>query len=124
MGVTYRALRTRYLDDIGAGGPGAVPALSRALEAIGWRAIREPTPEELAAHILHLLDACVIEHHDTEQLTVEVAAGLRDAGPLLDGGLPPVNAYLPAAAALLEHYLRDAGVGSFGFDWSGLMRTE
>jgi hypothetical protein len=29
----------------------------------------------------------------------------RDAGPNLDGGLPPIEAYLPAAEELLQHYV-------------------
>jgi hypothetical protein len=35
---------------------------------------------------------------------------LRDTGPLLDGGLPPVEAYYPAAEALLRRYVADDGV--------------
>jgi hypothetical protein len=31
----------------------------------------------------------------------------RDAGPNLDGGLPPIEAYLPAAEELLERYVRN-----------------
>jgi hypothetical protein len=39
-----------------------------------------------------------------------MAMVLRDTGPLLDGGLPPVEAYLPAAEELVLRYLRDEGV--------------
>jgi hypothetical protein len=35
---------------------------------------------------------------------------LRDTGPLLDGGLPPVAAYYPAAEALLRRYVADDGL--------------
>ena len=100
-------LRARYLDDTQAGGRGATPALTAALERIGWRAVREPTPEELADHLLHLLDACVHEHRDLELLRHGVAMSLRDAGPLLDGGLPPAEAYLPAADDLIRYYVAD-----------------
>lgn len=117
-------LRSRYLDDTRPHGPGAVPALTRALEAIGWRSIREPSPEELAAHLLFLLDAFAHGHRDPAQLTYEIASALRDTGPLLDGGLPPVEAYLPAADAVLEHYLRDDGRSATGIDWVGGLQPE
>lgn len=108
MATTFSALRARYLDDIRTGGPGATPALSAALDAIGWRAVREPTPEELADHLRFLLDCCVHEHRDLSALEWQVAMALRDSGPLLDGGLPPVEAYLPAAAEVLARYVHVA----------------
>jgi hypothetical protein len=98
------ALRARYLADRHAGG--AAPGLAAALAAIGWRAVGEPSPEELASHVVELVDACVTEHHDPALLTSAVARLLRDHGPLLDGGLPPVEAYEPAAVELLERYVR------------------
>lgn len=88
-----------------------VPPLARALEAIGWRAVREPTPELLAEELAHLVDDCVHGHRDVHVLAMAIARVLRDAGPLLDGGLPPVEAYLPAAEELLARYLRDDGRG-------------
>ena len=106
MATTYSTLRRRYLEDTAMGGPGATPALTAALDAIGWRAVREPTPEELADHLLLLLDQCVQEHRDVSALEYQVAMALRDAGPLLDGGLPPVEAYLPAASDILARYER------------------
>jgi hypothetical protein len=36
-----------------------------------------------------------------------IAAVFRDAGPNLDGGLPPIEAYLPAAEELLQHYVNN-----------------
>ncbi len=108
--VSHAQLRARYLEDTRAGGRGATPALMRALERIGWRAVRDPSPELLADYLLHLLDACVHEHHDVVALELAVATALRDAGPLLDGGLPPVEAYLPAAGELLQAYLRDDAI--------------
>lgn len=105
--LSFTRLKERYLEDTRMGGPGAAPSLARALDHIGWRAVREPTPEELAGHLALLVDSCVHEHRDLMVLTDGIAAVLRDTGPLLDGGLPPVEAYLPAAEELLLRYLRD-----------------
>jgi hypothetical protein len=102
--VSLAALRDRWRSDTALGGS-AAPALAAALEAIGWRAVQEPTPEELASHLVWLVDACVGEHHDVDALTEDVARLLRDAGPLLDGGLPPVEAYREAAEELLRRYV-------------------
>ncbi|HMS03766.1 MAG TPA: hypothetical protein PKE51_12355 [Gemmatimonadaceae bacterium] len=107
--ITLTALRARYRDDTRPGGPGATPALTRALERIGWRAVQEPTPEELGSYLVLLLEDCVAGHGDIPALLDAIARVLRDVGPLLDGGLPPVEAYLPAAETLLEHYGRDDG---------------
>lgn len=102
--ISYVALRERYLHDRNAGG--ATPELAAALAAIGWHSVREPSPEDLADYLVELLDDCVTGHHDAEQLVVEVARVLRDNGPFLDGGLPPVAAYEPAAREMLERYVR------------------
>ena len=107
--LSFTRLCQRYLDDTRPGGPGGTPALTRALEHIGWHAVRDPSPEELAQHLVLLLDACVHEHRDVLTLTDGIAMALRDTGPLLDGGLPPVQAYLPAAEELLDRYLSDDG---------------
>lgn len=103
--VSFAALRARFLADTAHGGEGATPALTRALERIGWRAVRDPSPEELAGYVVYLLEACVHDHHDVDALTRATAALLRDCGPLLDGGLPPVEAYVPAAEELLREYV-------------------
>ena len=104
--IGFAALRARYLEDRHAGG--AVPGLAAALTAIGWRAVGDPGPEELAGYVAELVDACVTDHQDTERLVAAVARLLRDCGPLLDGGLPPVEAYEPAAFDVLERYVRGA----------------
>ncbi len=104
--ITFSALRDRYLNDRASGG--ATPRLADALAAIGWHSVGEPTPDELADYLVELLDACVSDHHDVERLVADVARLLRDAGPLLDGGLPPVAAYEPAAREALERYVRAA----------------
>ena len=101
--IPFLALRDRYLHDRHAGG--AAPGLAAALTAIGWRAVADPSPEELASHLVELIDACVSDHHDTELLVGATARLLRDNGPLLDGGLPPVDAYEPAARDVLARYV-------------------
>jgi hypothetical protein len=102
--VSYAALRSRFMADMQGGG-GAAPPLARALERIGWGAVQESTADELASHIVFLVDACVHDHHDPALLAYGVAAMLRDHGPLLDGGMPPAEAYVPAAEELLRQYV-------------------
>ena len=102
--IRFAALRERYLADRHAGG--AAPGLADALTIIGWRSVGEPTADELASHLVELVDACVTDHHETERLVSAVARAMRDHGPLLDGGLPPVAAYEPAALDVLERYVR------------------
>jgi hypothetical protein len=103
--VSYSALRARLLSDTATGADGASPGMARALERIGWRAVRESTPEELGSHLVALLHACIDDHHDVAVLAHAIAATLRAAGPSLDGGLPPTEAYLPAAEELLREYV-------------------
>ncbi|AHG92794.1 hypothetical protein J421_5259 (plasmid) [Gemmatirosa kalamazoonensis] len=102
--ISFTSLRERFLADRHGGG--ALPGLAAALTAIGWRAVGEPSPEELASYLVELVEACVTDHHDTELLVDAVARLLRDSGPLLDGGLPPVAAYEPAAREVVERYVR------------------
>jgi hypothetical protein len=103
----YPALRDRFRADT-LGGGSAAPALARALEELGWRAVEGSAADELAGHLVYLVAACVDEHHDPDALVRDVAGLLRDHGPLLDGGLPPAEAYEPAAADLLERYVAPA----------------
>jgi hypothetical protein len=105
--IRLEALSARFRADTGFGGGGAALVLTRGLERIGWRSVREPTPEVLASYLVMLLDACVHEHRDVDALVHGIAAVFRDAGPNLDGGLPPIEAYLPAAEELLERYVRN-----------------
>lgn len=102
--LTYSTLRDRYLHDRSAGG--ATPRLAAALAAIGWNSVGDPTPADLADYLVELLDSCITDHHDPERLISDIARLMRDSGPLLDGGLPPVAAYEPAAREMLERYLR------------------
>ena len=105
--ITFSAFRDRYTDDTSMGGEGATQAIARSLERIGWRSVREPTPEDLAGELVMLFAECAHQHRDVARLALEIASVLRDAGPLLDGGLPPVEAYLEAAEELLRHYVQN-----------------
>ena len=104
--ISYSALRDHYVHDRAESG--ATPRLAAALGAIGWNSVGDPTPDELADYLVELLDACITDHHDPDRLVFDIARLLRDSGPLLDGGLPPVAAYEPAAGELLERYIRMA----------------
>jgi len=103
--LSFAALKDRYQADTYMGGPGAAPSLALALERIGWRAVRDPSPEELSGDLALLVDACVHEHRRVLDLTYGIATTLRHAGPLLDGSLPPIEAYLPAAEEVLRLYV-------------------
>ena len=100
--LSFAALRDRYRMDRHGG---AAAGLAAALAAVGWRAVQDPSPDELASYLVDFVDACVVDHHDTDLLVADVARVLRDHGPLLDGGLPPVAAYEPAALDVLERYV-------------------
>jgi hypothetical protein len=115
--VSFAALRDRFLADR-ALGDGASPGIARALEQIGWRAVGDPTPAELASHLVALVEACVIEHHDVDALAYAIAATLRQYGPSLDGGVPPVEAYLPAAETIVREYVAPAPRSLLG--WSAV----
>lgn len=107
--IRFSAFRERYLVDTASGGTGATPAIARALDGIGWRAIRDPGPDELAGYLVYAFDDCAHGHRDITALVAAIAAVLRDAGPLLDGGLPPVEAYFEAAEELVRRYVNDTG---------------
>jgi hypothetical protein len=90
------------------GGGSAAPPLAARWERIGWGAVRESSTEELASHLVYLVDACVHDHYEPTLLAHEIAAMLRDHGPLLAAGCRPVDAYVPArrgaaAAVRLAH---------------------
>lgn len=104
--IRYSVLRERFLADRAHGG--VAPRIARALADIGWRSVGDPTPEELAAYLVDLVEACVTDHRDPALLVSAIAHVLRDHGPLLDGGLPPAAAYEPAALDIMERYVRDA----------------
>ena len=116
----FRALRDRFVSDQALGG--ASIGLAHALERIGWRSVGEPTPEELASHLVALVEACVVDHQDVDALAYHVAATLRQFGPMLDGGLPPTEAYLEAAEGVLREYVSPAPRSVLG--WSAAFTSE
>lgn len=99
-------LRSRFLVDTGPGGVGATPGLTRSLERIGWRSMQEPSAADVAGELVLLVEQCVRGHRDVHTLTYGIASFFRDVGPSLDGGLPPVEAYLPAAEEVLRLYVQ------------------
>lgn len=103
--TSYTALRDIYLADTALGGTGASPHIAAALEQLGWRSVGEPSADEVAGELVLMFDACVRVHHDVSALMYAIAAFMRDVGPLLDGGLPPTEAYFPAAEELLRLYV-------------------
>lgn len=107
--IRFDALRTRFLADTAPGGPGATPALTRSLERIGWRSMQDPSSAEVAGELVLLVEQCVREHRDVHTLAHAIATFFRDVGPNLDGGLPPVEAYLPAAEEVLRLYVANDG---------------
>lgn len=113
--TSFAALRDRFVGDHTYAN-GAAPGLTRALEHVGWRSVGEPTSEELASHIALLVEACVVEHHDVDALTHQIALTLRQYGPTLDGGLPPTEAYLSAADEVVREYVSPSQRPGFG--WS------
>ncbi len=80
-------------------------ALVVALESIGWRGGDTVDANDVAALLLPHLDACAAQHLDMAVLYRDVAEVLRGAGPMLDGGLPPVSEYLPAAEAVVRRFV-------------------
>jgi hypothetical protein len=103
--IRFDALRTRFLADTVPGGTGATPSLTRSLERIGWRSMQDPSPAEVAGELVLLVEQCVRGHRDVQALAYAIATFFRDVGPSLDGGLPPTEAYLPAAEELLRLYV-------------------
>lgn len=100
-------LRTRFLADTAPGGSGATPALTRALNRIGWGSMQDPSSADVAGELVLLVEQCVRSHRDVHTLAYGIATFFRDVGPSLDGGLPPVEAYLPAAEEVLRLYVNN-----------------
>ncbi|HYD51233.1 MAG TPA: hypothetical protein VEA99_01350 [Gemmatimonadaceae bacterium] len=111
--LTFEALRVRFEADEMARRAGDVEGgdarLARALRAVGWSGTELTEAEEVAEMLASVVDACVTGHRDLATLYRDVADVLRHAGPLLDGSLPPVAAYLPAAEEVVARYAVDAG---------------
>ncbi len=88
------------------------PVLTRALERIGWNSVPDASVAYVASEMALLLDACVDAHRDVRALSFNIASVFRELGPHLDGGLPPVEAYLPAAEELLRLYVSNVSTGA------------
>ena len=84
---------------------GATARLVRALEAIGWRGADLAGPEEVAAEILPAISGCARGQSELPAMYRQIAEALRANGPVMDGGLPPTAAYLPAAAELVRRFV-------------------
>lgn len=106
--VTASALRAA-LGDASGGEGGATARLVRAIESIGWRGGDSAEPAEVAADVLPSITSCAREHGDLGTMYREIAEVLRASGPVLDGSLPPVHDYLPAAAAVVRGFLFTPG---------------
>src|SRR5690349_1029280 len=69
--ISHSALRERVLHDRATSG--AVPRLAAALAAIGWNSVGDPTPDELADHLVELVDVCITDHRDPERLVSDIS---------------------------------------------------
>jgi hypothetical protein len=78
--------------------------LTRALEAIGWRGGDSVDAAEVAQEVLPSIASCVREHGELGVMYRQIAEILRASGPVLDGSLPPVHDYLPAAAEVVRRF--------------------
>ena len=109
---TFALLRDRVASDEAARRAGDADRgrerLHRALRAVGWGGTDVADAEDVADLLAPILDACVTGHRSLPALYRDVAQALRDAGPLLDGSLPPAAAYLPAAEEVVARYVDDA----------------
>lgn len=85
--------------------------LTRALERIGWRSVPDAPIDLVAGELALLIEQCVRQHGDVHALAFHAARLFRDLGPQLDGGLPPVEAYLPAAEETLRLYVSNVSTG-------------
>ena len=116
--IRFPELKARFGDDTGIGGPGATPVLTRALERIGWRSVPDAPMELVAGELALLVEQCVRQHGDVHALAFYVARLFRDLGPHLDGGLAPVEAYLPAAEEVLRLYVTNVATGARSPDFN------
>lgn len=102
--VTVAALRAA-LGSASAEDGGASARLTRALEAIGWRGGDVVDAADVAQEILPSIASCVRDHGNLGVTYREIAEVLRGSGPALDGSLPPVHDYIPAAAEVLRGFV-------------------
>lgn len=109
--MTAAASVAELRDALGAGSSadgGAVARLTRALEEIGWRGGDALEPGEVAEELLPAVTSCAREHGEMATMYRQIAEVLRASGPVLDGSLPPLHDYLPAAAELVRRFIAAA----------------
>lgn len=94
------ALGTASSDD-----GGVTARITRALESIGWRGGDAMEPAEVAQEILPAVTSCARDHGDVGAMYRQIAEVLRQSGPILDGGLPPLHDYFPAAAEIVRRFI-------------------
>ena len=102
-------LRERYAADRSTGEDGnamVIARLSRALDAIGWRAADGSSSEEVAADAVYIVADCVTRHHSVDQAEQALADLLYRSAATLDGSSYAASAYLPAAEEVLSRYAR------------------
>lgn len=102
--MTVDALRGA-LGDAGTAEGGSLSKLTRAIEAIGWRGGDSAEPAEVAQDVLPSITSCAREHGNLGTMYREIAEVLRASGPVLDGSLPPVHDYIPAAAEVVRRFV-------------------
>lgn len=110
--VAFDALRARFERDEAmrraGSGHSAATALASALEAIGWRAAGEDAVEEVAGLAAPVVAACVHGDHDVVAACRAIADLLRRYAPGHTDALPPLEAFIPAAAEVLRRYAAGA----------------
>lgn len=116
--VSVDALRARFERDEGLRGAGdggaATASLTSALEAIGWRAAGEDALEDVASLAVRVIAACVRGDHDVVAACRGIADLLRRYAPGHTDALPPVDAFIPAAAEVLRRYVGGQAAGATG----------
>jgi hypothetical protein len=92
-----------------AGSGGATEErLAAALDDIGWRSAGGASSSEVAPLAGAIIASCVRDHRDPATAVQELATLLHDSMEPLDGGLPAVSEFMPAAAELLRRYTGEA----------------
>lgn len=112
--VSFTSLRARFERDELAparGGGTAEAAIASALEAIGWRAAGADAVEDVAALVVPVIAGCVRGDHDVIAACRAIADLLRRYAPGSTDALPPLDAYVPAAAEVLRRYVAGDGGG-------------
>ena len=106
--IDIDALQQRFLGDEAESparsGSAMEERLATALDEIGWRSAGGASSTEVAPLASAIIASCVRDHRDPATAVRELATLLRDSMEPLDGGLPAVSEFMPAAAELLRRY--------------------